>query len=198
VFQGVAQRLVAEAKTRHVIVFTHDIVLLLLLKQFAEEQGAEQLDQHVRQLSKGAGVYAEEMPWVALPVRKKIGYLKQQWQAADKLFRDGNQAAYEKEAKYLYGPLREAWERALEEVLLEGVVERFRPGVQTHHVISIADINDEDCKALDAAMSKCSKWLPGHDRAAAARAEVPEPNDVKADIATLGPWVAAIRKRCSH
>ncbi|MCK7494450.1 MAG: hypothetical protein MZW92_27160 [Comamonadaceae bacterium] len=69
-----------------------------------------------------------------MPVRKKIGYLKNEWQAADKLFRDGHQAAYEKEAKYLYGFLREAWERALEEVLLGGIVERFRPGVQTQHI----------------------------------------------------------------
>lgn len=196
--EGVARRLVAEAKKRQVIVFTHDIVFLLLLKQFAEEQGVEQLDQHVRQLSMGAGVCAEEMPWVALPVKKKIGYLKNEWQAAYKLFRDGHQAAYEKEAKYLYGLLREAWERALEEVLLEGVVERFRPGVQTQHVIMIADITEGDCKTLDTAMSKCSRWLPGHDRAAAARAEVPEPDALKTDIETLEKWVAAIRKRRSN
>ena len=193
--EGVARRLVEEAKTRQVIVFTHDIVFLLLLKQFSEEQGVEQLDQHVRQLSKGAGVCAEELPWVSLPVKKKIGFLKNEWQAADKLFRDGHQAAYEKEAKYLYGLLREAWERALEEVLLGGVVERFRPGVQTQHVITIADITEEDCKTLDAAMTKCSKWLPGHDQAAAARAEVPEPAVLKADIESLESWVAAIRSR---
>jgi len=193
--EGVARCLVEEAKTRQVIVFTHDIVFLLLLKQFSEEKGVEQLDQHVRQLSKGAGVCTEELPWVALPVRKKIGYLKNEWQAADKLFRDGHQANYEKEAKYLYGLLREAWERALEEVLLGGVVERFRPGVQTQHVLTIADITEEDCKTLDAAMTKCSKWLPGHDQAAAARAEVPGPADLKADIEALESWVAAIRKR---
>jgi hypothetical protein len=54
-----------------------------------------------------------------------------------------------------------AWERALEEVLLEGVVERFRPGVQTQQIIRIADITEDDCRILDAAMTKCSKWLPG-------------------------------------
>jgi energy-coupling factor transporter ATP-binding protein EcfA2 len=193
--EGVARRLVEEAKTRQVIVFTHDIVFLLLLKQFAEEQGIEQLDQHVRQLHVGAGVCAEEMPWVALPVKKKIGYLKKECQAADKLFREGHQSAYEKEAKYLYGLLREAWERALEEVLLGGVVERFRPGVQTQQVIKIADITEEDCMAMDAAMTKCSKWLPGHDQAAAARAEVPEPDVLKTDIEMLEKWVATIRKR---
>jgi len=80
--EGVARRLVQEAKTRQVIVFTHDVVFLLLLKQLAEEQAVAQLDQHVRQLSNGAGVCAEELPWVAMPVKKKIGYLRKEWQAA--------------------------------------------------------------------------------------------------------------------
>jgi AAA domain, putative AbiEii toxin, Type IV TA system len=193
--EAVARRLVQEASSRQVIVFTHDVVFLLLLKQFAEELQIPQLDQHVRYLSKGAGVCANELPWVALPVRKKIGYLNNEWQSVDKLFRDGHQAAYEKEAKYLYGLLREAWERGLEEVLPGGIVERFRPSVQTQHIGMIADITDEDCRTLDAAMSKCSKWLPGHDQAAAARAPVPDPSELKADIQELENWVSSIRKR---
>ena len=118
--EGVAKRLVLESQKRQVIVFTHDVVFLLLLKQFSEELNVEQLDQHVRQLSIGAGVCAEELPWVALPIRKKIGFLKNQYQGAEKLHQDGHQGAYEKEASYIYGLLREAWERALEEVLLGG------------------------------------------------------------------------------
>jgi energy-coupling factor transporter ATP-binding protein EcfA2 len=193
--QAVARRLVQEAKTRQVIVFTHDVVFLLLLKQFAEELMVEQFDQHVRFLSKGAGVCTEELPWVALPIKKKIGHLKNGWQAADKLSRDGHQDAYEKDAKYLYGLLREAWERALEEVLLGGVVERYRPGIQTQQVAQIADISADDCKKVETAMTKCSKWLPGHDQAAAARAPVPGTIELKADIEALDDWVTAIRNR---
>lgn len=194
---GVARRLVQESRTRQVIVFTHDVVFLLSLRQYAEELGVEPHDQHVRHQSKGAGVCAEELPWVALPVKKKIGYLNNGWQAADKLSRDGHQDAYEKEARYLYGLLREAWERALEEVLLGGVVERYRPGVQTQQIAQIADISAEDCRAVETAMTKCSTWLPGHDKAAAARAPVPAPAELKADIKLLEEWVADIRKRRS-
>ena len=187
--------MVQEAKTRQVIVFTHDVVFLLLLKQFAEELDIEQCDQHVRMLSKGAGVCTEELPWVAMPIKKKIGYLKNCWQSADKLSRDGHQDAYEKETKFLYGLLREGWERALEEVLLCAVVERYRPGVQTQQVAQLADITYEDCKTIETAMTKCSKWLSGHDQAAAARAPVPGPDELKADIEALENWVAAIRNR---
>ena len=192
---GVARRLVQEAKKRQVIVFTHDIVFLLLLKQFAEELEVEQFDQHVRYLSNGAGVCTEELPWVAMPIKKKLGHLRKCWQTADKLFRDGHQEAYEKEAKNLYGLLREAWERALEEVLLAGVVERFRSSIQTQQVAQIADITDADCKSIETAMTKCSKWLPGHDQAAAARAPVPGPTELKADIEALNSWIVAIHNR---
>lgn len=193
--ENVARRLVEEAKRRQVVVFTHDVVFLLHLHQFAKEQEVEHLDQYVRQLSKGAGVSSEELPWVALPVKKRVGQLKNLWQEADKIFRGGHQSTYEKEAKHIYGLLRETWERAIEEVLLGGVVERYRPSIETKRLPKIADISDADCKTLEIGMSKCSRWLTGHDQAAAARAEVPEPAELKADIETLEGWIAAINRR---
>jgi len=106
-----------------------------------------------------------------------------------------HEKTYEKEASYIYGLLREAWERGLEEVLLGGVVERYRTGVQTQQIEAIADITIEDCKAVDIGMSKCSKWLPGHDQAPAAKEDIPEPDELKADIEALKTWAATIRKR---
>lgn len=193
--EAVAHRLVQESKVRQVIVFTHDVVFLLLLKQFAEQHGVEHLDQYVRHLSIGAGVCSEELPWVALKVSKRITHLKKLLQEAETLHRAGHQSAYERDASLIYGYLREAWERGVEEVLLAGVVERYRPGVQTQPVAQIADITADDCKAVETAMTKCSKWLPGHDLAAAARADIPEPDALKDDIQALETWVAVIRKR---
>lgn len=192
---GVARRLVEEAKQRQVIVFTHDVVFLLRLKQFAKESGVEQLDQHVRFQTQGAGVCSEDLPWIAMPVKAKIGHLNKEWQAAEKEERLGNQDRYERDATYLYGILREAWERALEEVLLNGVVERFQVGVQTQSLKAVTDITAEDYAVLEAAMTKCSKWLPGHDKAAADRTPVPGSAELKADIAALESWVNAIRAR---
>ena len=96
--EGVARRLVEEAKTRQVIVFTHDVVFLLRLKELAEEEEVEQSDQHVRNLPGGAGVCAEELPWVALKVRSRVSHLRKQFQHAEKLHRQGHQDAYEREA----------------------------------------------------------------------------------------------------
>ena len=192
---GVARRLVEEAKTRQVIVFTHDVVFLLRLKELADEEEVEQLDRHVRNLPGGAGVCAEELPWVALKVSSRVGHLRKLFQTARKLHRDGHRDAYERAAVEIYGFLREAWERALEEVLLGGVVERFRVGVQTRQVGLLADITQADCWAVTSAMTKCSRWLRGHDDAPAARADIPEPDEVEGDIDALDAFLAGIRKR---
>jgi len=167
-----------------------------LLKQYAAEEALEQLDQHVRHQSQGAGVCAEELPWVAMPVKKKIGHIKSEWQAAYQLENEGQQDKYEKEAKYLYGLLREAWERAVEEVLLNNVVGRFQIDVQTRR-LKVVDIDVSDYGALEVGMAKCSKWLPGHDKAAADRTPVPGAAELKTNIEALENWIAAIRRRRS-
>lgn len=192
----VAARLVEEAKTRQVIVFTHDIVFLLALRQLADQKTVPKLDQHIRQLPQiGAGVCKEELPWVAMPVKKKIGFIKKSWEAANKLYKEGHQDAYETEAGTIYGFLREAWERALEEVLLGGVVERYRKNIQSQQIAKIADITLQDCKELEDGMTKSSSWLIGHDQAPAAKADMPEPTELNADIAVLEDWVKRINQR---
>ena len=194
---AVARRLVEESKRRQVIVFTHDVVFLLALKQFAEQTDVQPLDQHIRRQVNGAGVCREELPWLAMRVKDKIGFLKNAWQAVDKKHRNGEQDAYEREAKELYGLLREAWERAVEEVLLGGIVERFRPSVETQRLAPLSDITDEDCKTVKEGMTKSSAWLTGHDHAAAARAPVPAPDELKKDIEALETWVKGINVRRS-
>jgi len=194
---AVARRLVEESKRRQVIVFTHDVVFLLALKQFAEQTDVQPLDQHVRRQVNGAGVCREELPWLAMRVKDKLGFLKNAWQAVDKKHRNGEQDAYEREAKELYGLLREAWERAVEEVLLGGIVERFRPSVETQRLAPLSDITDEDCKTVKEGMTKSSAWLTGHDHAAAARAPVPAPDELKKDIEALETWVKGINVRRS-
>jgi hypothetical protein len=130
-----------------------------------------------------------------MQVKGKISYLKNQQVEAEGLSKDGDQDAYEFNAKYLYGLLREAWERAVEEVLLNGLVERYRPSVQTQRLVKLSDITDADYKAVEKAMTKCSSWLPGHDQAAAARAPVPGAVELKQDIEALEAWVKGIRDR---
>ena len=93
--------------------------------------------------------------------------------------------------------LRVAWEWAVEEILLNGIVERFRENVQTQQILSLHDITEEDCKTIISGMTKCSKWLRGHDQSPAVNEEIPGPEDLKTDIDALENLEQMMRKRRS-
>jgi len=192
---NVAKRLIKEASKRQVVVFTHDVVFLLELHKYAETHGIELKDQHLRREKIGAGVSSSELPWVAVKVGKRISVLNSLFQSADKLYRDGLYSEYDREAIHIYGLLRETWERAFEEVLLNGTVQRYRSSIQTGQIKSLSDIGVEDCESLEAGMTKSSKWLAGHDQAAAENEDVPKPDELKKDIEELSDWVKKIKNR---
>ena len=93
----------------------------------------------------------------------------------------------------IYKLLREAWERGLEEIMLGGVVERYRRGIQTQQIRYLSDITQADCNALDAGMTKCSRWL--HDQSGAENVPVPDADELKTDIAALEGWTRTIKQR---
>lgn len=193
--ERVAARLCEEAKERQVIVFTHDIVFLLALSASAENLGVAIKHQYIRRdPAVGSGICRQELPWVALGVKKRIGVLKAQFQAAEKLERTGEIDRYEREAAYLYGLLRETWERCVEEVLLVGIVQRYRQGIQTQHIGKLSRISEDFCDRLAAGMSKTSRWLPGHDQAPAENTPIPRASELGLDIDELEAWFNDVNK----
>ena len=193
--RNVAMRLVTESERRQVVVFTHDVVFLLALKERAKELRVDRKDQYLRRDLRHSGLSSRNLPWVAQKVRSRIGYLRDRFQGATVNFRNGNQEEYEQSASRIYGLLREAWERAVEEVLLGEIVVRYRNSVQTRRARDLIDICEVDCKELEMAMGKCSRWLPGHDQSPAENTPFPEPNELQEDIEALNTWVQRIRQR---
>ena len=192
--QKVGRRLVAEAKERQVIVFTHDLLFLRILLSECERQGIALQHQYVRREGE-AGICSPDLPWVAMNVKARIGVLRNRWQAANKSFTTGGLTAYEPAGREIFGLLREAWERAVSEVLLNDVVERYRPSVETQRVAPLHDISEDDCSALEAEMTECSRWIRGHDAALANGTPFPKPSELKERIDQLDGWVKEIRKR---
>ena len=193
---SVAERLVTEAASRQVVVFTHDLVFLQLLLDRANHKKVDVTSCILRRTSEGAGIAAMSLPMFALKTSKCIGHLRSRWQDAKALYTKGEQEEYERIGGEIYGLLRESWEKGVEEVLLNGVVERFRPNVQTLNRIEwLSDIREADCTAVQEGMSKCSRFLHGHDQSPADHMPFPHPDEVKDDIDALHSWISAIRKR---
>jgi hypothetical protein len=114
---------------------------------------------------------------------------------AEKTKRTGERRTYDALATKLYAGLRTSWERAVEEVLLNQVILRFRQSVETNRLKKIGDITQADLDAVELGMSKSSKWMGGHDQALALNEAPPEPDEIKADIDALENWVTSVEKR---
>src|SRR5690606_34513518 len=116
---------------------------------------------------KETGLIASNPPWDALPVGKRIGFLKDAYQKLEKIERTETEEIYKDRAKILYGKLRETWERFIEEVFLNGAIQRFGREIQTQRLSKIIYLTDGDYNLVDFNMSKCSTYFLGHDTAGA-------------------------------
>lgn len=189
--RAVSQRLAEEAERRQVVVFTHDPVFLLMLQDAVDDHDGEV--KHWRLVRRGptTGVPVEEPP--NLKVTRRIADLNNRLQAAGALRRQEGDAAYESEASAIYYRLRKAWERAVEEVLLGGVVERLSDEIHTKQLRHISDITKEDIRIVERSMTKCSRFA--HDEATAINDPIPDPEEIQSDIDTLKEWRKAIMDR---
>jgi AAA domain len=192
--EKIGRRLVAEAEERQVVVFTHDLLFLKILMAEAAQEEVSCTHQHVRREG-AAGICSADLPWVAMGVKERIGILRNRLQAATALFNKGKQHDYESAARDIFGRLRETWERAVPEILLNDVVERYRPSIETKKVAPLHDITEDDCKAVDTGMTSSSRWILGHDEALADGTPFPKPGQLKQHIDDLEEWSKKIRKR---
>ena len=190
----VAGRLVEEGKHRQVIVFTHDIVFLLELEQQANEQKVDLLAQTVYRSDKIAGLNTKEVPWDAKSTKSRIGILKQMFQTLEKLHKNKEIDEYQQLIHTFYGRLRQTWERAIEEVLLNQSVMRFRQGIETKRLNAVT-IESQDIEDIEKGMTKSSKWMTGHDKSPAVGSTQLLPKEIKEDLDLIDNFRIRVENR---
>ncbi|MDX6180541.1 AAA family ATPase [Flavobacterium sp. Fl-77] len=191
----ISKRIAEEALERQVIVFTHDITFLLMIQEHSENLNCNLDIKSLTRKKQETGLIASNPPWDALHVGKRIGLLKNEYQQLEKIERTETEEVYKERAKYLYGKLRETWERFVEEVFLNGAIQRFGRAIQTQRLSKIVDLTDEDYNLVDTNMSKCSTYFTGHDTAGTLIEEMPDSAEFLADLTILENYTAEIRKR---
>lgn len=185
--EKIAERLIELSKEKQVIIFTHDIAFFIRLKINAEAQKIESKINTMRNTGKLPGVISEDLPWIAQPIKGRIGVLKDRMVKLKKVEGAGDPDEYLFALKSWYGLLREAWERAVEERLFKGVVERFNLGIQTmrlKNVVITKDLLDE----IEKGMTDSSSWI--HDSAAGLNPAIPDTNKAEADLKLFESFAA--------
>lgn len=190
-----AKRIADEALHRQVIVLTHDLPFLMML---SEESSNPINIQSITRRGKLSGFPQGSPPWDALKTVDRIGLLKQlevelrRYTKRDDFIED----IYSRDAKYIYGKMRETWERLVEEWLIRNVVQRFSRSVQTKNIRYLVDSTPEDVATISAGMGKCSTYFEGHDTATGLGVtEMPDVDELLADITALDVYFKALKKR---
>jgi len=184
----IAKRLVDEAKARQVVVLTHDIVFLLDLQHHAEREAVDCTSTSMRKSGQTIGLVKPELPWIALDVRKKAGYLRNELPVLKKA-EIGDPDHYRNQVKLWYMLLRESWERAVEERLFKGVVQRFNKAVQTERLRRI-EVTDALVKEVTEGMTESSQWL--HDMAAGVNPAVPTNTKLAKELDKLDAFIKKV------
>lgn len=190
-----ANRIAEESLSRQVIVFTHDMPFLKMLEESADEAKSELKVISIRKCGDTTGFPFPEPPWDAKNTVSRIGSLKNSLPELKKMETSGD-FNYELHAKHTYNLMRETWERLVEEWLLRKVVERFSRGVKTQSLKEIVDdVTSEDNDIINAAMSKCSTYMYGHDNATGLAVDCPRYSEIEQDFTDLEAYFKALKKR---
>jgi hypothetical protein len=89
--------------------------------------------------------------------------------------------------------MRQTVERALEDILIAGVVQRYRKNIQITQVKDLTKIEESDCKLIEGYWDKYSKFL--HDHREGNPVTWPSPVDIAKDAEQLGKWAKEFQDR---
>lgn len=192
----VANRFVAEAaRGRQIIIFTHNLLFYQEVLRACADRNPQvpALPCLIQHSTNGFGLVSiNDQPWIAKKVRERERALEGQLKSIP----DGL-APYSEEmrrhAKQFYTDLRETWERAVEEVALGGVVERFGSEVKTQS-LKMVDIDDNDYRTIFFAMKRASE-RSGHDQANAKQIDAPDKKQMGLDLLDLMNFIATHKKK---
>lgn len=193
--EAVADRIAELAETRQVLVLTHRLSLMVLLKNAVKKRAEfHGSTARVQVLSIARDGRAAGVPATidAFAMKPKEGL--------DKVVRDARSAA-NFDGEIRRAVLRNACsnfrilvERSVEEHLLFGMVMRYRREIKTMgHLKKLTAIRIEDCELIDGMMSKYSAFE--HSQPMETPAWLPEIEELIADASSVQAWIKPFEAR---
>ena len=182
--EKVIARLVKLSKDRQVLIFTHRLSFLGIVN---DQAGGVINDVHIRREPWGTG-QPGEVPLFGKKPEKALMNLKGERVAkARKAFLNDGYDDYYPLEKAICSDFRILLERIVETVFLADVVQRHRRAVNTMGKIgNLAKIEKKDCDLIDEMMTKYSCFE--HSQSDEAPVDVPEPDQIEADIDRMIEW----------
>ncbi len=185
--QSVAHRLAEEAaKGRQVIVFTHNILFHHMLSAEARRLQVACHKQWMSSLGKSQfGIIDDaQKPRQMKNVSERLTEIERDNRSINDSGYDHTDEKFRNPIVSLYTQMRDTWERIVEEILLSGVVQRFRPEIMTQRLEEACIDPENDYPQIFEGMKRCSHYS-GHDLAEDLPPELPKVDEISQDIEAL-------------
>lgn len=190
-----AKRIAKESKHRQVIVLTHDLPFLVMLREAATETSFNLL--HIAQKGPYSGYPVGRLPWDVTSTRERIASLRQQVDALRAYCKDLEnfiEEDYKEKARYVYGKLRTTLERLIEEWLIGDIVQRFSRDVRVTMIAKLLKISESEIAFITAIYDKCCCFLDAHDNPAnAGVVPMPDIDELNQDIEDLAAFFKEVK-----
>jgi ABC-type dipeptide/oligopeptide/nickel transport system ATPase subunit len=193
----VAARLVAESKKRQVVIFTHDLAFYCELANAAQVQQIDLRHQYVESIGSAVGLVSESEPWDALPVGQRISQLESLAKRADDAAKACQTESYKNEVNIFFDRARSTWERCVEELLFNKVVQRYDKAVKTMSLTGVT-VDTEAVTAIFEGMTRTSQFIAAHDHTPAANVPVPSLTALHSELKALRDFRARQREKINE
>lgn len=206
--ERVAKRLVQEARNRQVIVFTHSTAFMGALWHEGVRKDINSqvedgiaypkpVETHFIEIDKhpelGTGIQVAEHKEPTKGYQGTTAMAGSLIDRAKKHHADGDMAAYSQDCMEFGNTIRKAWEYAVEEVAINGVVARNKPSVSTMNLKSLLALNRFDIAAVDKGMEVNNLYV--HSTGVGWEKGLPAPSQLQSRLGDLQAWVKDFRKR---
>ena len=197
--QAVAERLAGEAANgRQVVVFTHNILFHYMLET---ECRRSRVACHTEWMSSVGndqfGVIDDaRKPHQMKSVPERLQEIADKLSSLVNIRYDHRDESFRPTVVALYTQLRETWERVVEDVLFNRVVQRFRPEIMTQRLEEVSFDPARDYPTIFEGM-KCCSYYSGHDLAEDLPPELPTKDRIDRDLAELRAFFEAAASRRS-
>ena len=198
--EAVAERLVHEASAgRQVIIFTHNISFRYMVESQAAAIGLEPCVRWMTSRGKdrfGIIDSKDEIPDQLLKAWERIKRLNE---TVDDIFNDDydpSDVSKEMRDKVVafYTFMRETWEKIVEEIVFNNVIERYHPDVKTLGLATAYYNPREDYDKISKGMRRCSAYS-GHSRPSSSSLTLPTEDQIRKDLNMLVDFYRDVRKR---
>jgi hypothetical protein len=184
----IARTLLKLGEKRQVIVFTHEMSLVLQLQRYSTGSRPVSV-QHVRRLGDTVGHVRSSVPWDGMSAKRRRGELEQRLVQLRKVDEARDDEPYRKSAVEFCVDLRQAFERAVEDRVLAGVITRREDDVHTKQLRNL-NCDVQICELVERGMDENSPWI--HDLPLADGDSPPSPLELEEGLGVLTDLLKAV------